>query len=79
MSDLTHTIKLIMNYISRKHVPEIETNEGCLIVNIKKGLFFRNHISKSLERVYSNDKLTDLYSNYCKNNFKKNNCIYLYK
>ena len=83
MSDLARTIKLIMYYISKKQNLEIKDNtsinsENCLILTIKKDLFFRNHLSKSLEQVYSNDKLTDLYNSYCKNNFTKNN-VFLYK
>ena len=79
MNDLKKTIKMIMNYISKK--PDLQhEDEGaeCYILTIKKDLFFRNHIRNSLEKSFSNKKLSDLYNIYCKKNFTKNNII-LYK
>ena len=80
MSDLMKTIKMIMNYISNKKENNTEQidNKACYILTIKKDLFFKNHVSKSLEKTYSNDKLNDLFKSYCKDNFSENN-ISLYK
>lgn len=82
MSDITYTIKLIMDYIAKKKHTDIKNNSinspGSFIITIKKDMFFKNHLSKSMEQVYKNNKLNDLYNNYCKDNFTKNNII-LYK
>lgn len=82
MSELTHTIKLIMDYISKKQPFQIKDNSSdttnSIMLTIKKELFFRSHLSKSLDNAYKNDKLDDLYNKYCKNNFVKNN-VFLYK
>lgn len=76
MSDLARTIKLIMNYISKKRRDDIETDTtGCLVLTIKKNLFFKNHVSKSLAIIHSSDKLSNMYNAYCKNNFSKKNII----
>jgi len=78
MSDLTNTIKMIMKYISKKRrSPEVQLS-NCKVITIKQDLFFKNHINKSLNRSFSNDKLQDLYSNYCEDNFSENN-IPIYK
>ena len=73
MSDLNHTIKLIMDYISKKKRYEINhyniNPHNSTRITIKKDLFFRNHMSKSMDQVYKNNRLTNLYNNYCKNNF----------
>ena len=73
MSDLTQTIKLIMEYISKKNTRDINNSsinnsQKAFIITIKKDLFFKNHLNK----------LVDLYTDYCKDNFTKNNVL-LYK
>ena len=83
MSDLTQTIKLIMEYISKKNTRDINNSSinnspKTFIITIKKDLFFKNHLSKSMDQVYKNNKLVDLYTDYCKDNFTKNNVL-LYK
>jgi hypothetical protein len=84
MSDLSHTIKLIMDYISKKKTTRdincnsINNSQKDFIITIKKDLFFKNHLSKSMDQVYKNNKLGDLYTSYCKDNFTKNNLL-LYK
>lgn len=71
MSDLKNTIKMIMKYISKKNrSPNVQLS-NCEVIIIKQDLFFKNHINNTLARSYSNDKLTDLYSDYCVNNFEK--------
>ena len=80
MSDLMKTIKMIMSYISNKHNNDTDeiNSKACYILTIKKDLFFKNHVRKSLERSYSNDKLNDLFKSYCEDNFLENN-VSLYK
>lgn len=80
MSDLMKTIKMIMSYISNKQnndTGEINS-KPCYILTIKKDLFFKNHVRKSLERSYSNDRLNNLFKSYCEDNFLENN-VSLYK
>ena len=79
MSNLKKTIKLIMKYLTNKTEPIEETDmTKFYILTIKKDLFFKNHINNSLEKSFSNDKLNELYTDYCKDNFTKNN-VFLYK
>ena len=79
MADLKKTIKLIMKYLTNKSESTDEVDlTKCYVLTIKKDLFFKNHIRNSLEKSYSNNKLNDLYTDYCKDNFAKNN-IFVYK
>jgi len=79
MSDLTHTIKLIMDYIAKKESFEMNSNINPqhALITIKKDFFFKNHMGKSLEQIYKNNKLDNLYTNYCKNNFTKKMSFYI--
>ena len=81
MSDLTHTIKLIMDYISKKNPFEMNDKinpQNTFVITIERDMFFKNHLGRSLEKIYKNNKLDNLYNSYCKNNFTKNN-VFLYK